>query len=78
MILRKKPNFLIFFLKQYSLIPNNNSLSADVNYITGKRLSIVTFSDKHIGKIIQNLDSNKAHEHDIISICLLKMCGDSI
>ena len=31
-----------------------------------------------IGKIIQNLDSNKAHVHDNISVRMLKICGDAI
>ena len=57
--------------KQCSLISNNSSLPADVNYITDKRLSTVTFSARDIGKIIQNLDSNKAHGHDDLSICML-------
>ena len=70
--------FNIFFSKQCSLIPNNSSLPADVNYITDKRLSTVTFSARDIGKIIQNLDSNKAHGHDNLSIRMLKICGDSI
>ena len=70
--------FNFFFSKQCSLIPNNSPLPADVNYITGKRLSTVTFSAKDIGKIIQNLDSNKAHGLDNISICMLKICGDSV
>ena len=55
--------FNIFFSKQCSLIPINSSLPAYVNYITGKRLSTVTYSARNIGKIIQNLDSNKAHGH---------------
>ena len=70
--------FNIFFSKQCSLIPNNSSLPADVNYITDKRLSTVTFSARDIRKIIQNLDSNKAHGHDNLSIRMLKICGDSI
>ena len=69
--------FNIFFSKQCSLIPNNSSLPADVNYITEKRLSTVTFSVRDIGKIIQNLDSN-TYGHGNLSICMLKMCGDSI
>ena len=43
-----------------------------------KRLSTVTFSARDIGKIIQNLDSNKAHGHDNLSIRMLKICGNSI
>ena len=64
--------------KQCSLISNNSSLPADVNYITDERLSTVTFSARDIGKIIQNLDSNKAHGHDNLNIRMLKICGDSI
>ena len=70
--------FNIFFSKQCSLIPNNSSLPADVNYITDKRLSAVTFLVREIGKIIQNLDSNKAHGHNNLSIRMLKICADSI
>ena len=79
MILREKSHlFHIFFSKQCSLIPNNSSLPADVNYITDKRLSTVTFSARDIRKIIQNLDSSKSHGHDNLSIRMLKICGDSI
>ena len=35
-------------------------------------------SDIKKKKKIQNLDSNKAHEHDHISIRMLKICGDFI
>ena len=67
-----------FFSKQCSLISNNSSLPADVNYITGKHLFIVTYSAKDIGKIVRNLDSNIAHEHDNISLPMLKICSDYI
>ena len=70
--------FSIFFSKQCSLIPNSSSLPTDVNYISDKRLSTVTFSARDIEKIIQNLDSNKAHGHDNLSIHMLEICGDSI
>ena len=68
----------MFFSKQYSLISNNSSLPNYINYTTEKRLSTVTISVDDIGKIIQNLDSNKAHGHDNISIRMLKICGNSI
>ena len=74
---KKKQLFNISFSKQCSLIPNNSSLPAHVNYITDKRLSTGTFSARDIGKIIQNLDSNKAHGHDKLSIRMLKICDDS-
>ena len=70
--------FNSFFSKQCSLISNNSSLPNYINYTTEKRLSTVALSVEAIGKIIQNLDSNKAHGHDNISIRMLKICGDSI
>ena len=33
---------------------------------------------KYIYKIIKNLDPNKAHGHDMISIRMIKLCGISI
>ena len=39
---------------------------------------MVTFSAGDIGKIIQNLNSNKAHGHKNISIWMLKICNEVI
>lgn len=57
------------------LSPNNSPLSSDVIYITDKFLSTVTSSAEGIGKIIQNLDWNKGHGHDNMSIRMLKTYG---
>ena len=46
--------------------------------MTDNRLYSVRFSQEGIAKIIQNLDPNKAHDHDNISIRMLKICGSSI
>ena len=51
-----------------SLANNNSKLSANLNHVTDKRLSSVTFSPSDITKIFQNLNSNIAHGHDNISI----------
>ena len=64
--------FNLFFSKQCSVIPNNSSVPAEINYSTDKRLSTVTFSVKDIGKIIRNLDSNKVRGHDNASVWMLK------
>ena len=45
---------------------------------TDKFLSNMTFSSDDILKIIQNLDSEKAHGYDRISIRMLKISGSSI
>ena len=77
LILRKKPNFLIFsFLINAPLFLI--IALCYVNYITDKRLSTVTYSARNIGKIIQNLDSNKVHGHHNLSVPMLKICSDSI
>ena len=49
-----------------------------INYTTEKRLSTVALLVEDINKIIQNIDSNKSHGDDNISICMLKLCGVSI
>ena len=64
--------FNSFFSKQCSLISNNSSLTNYINYTTEKQLSTVALSVESSGKIIQNLDSNKAHGHDNRSIVCLR------
>ena len=49
-----------------------------MNYKTDNCLSAVNFSIDDIAKILQNLDSNKAHGHDKISIKMLQLCGNLI
>ena len=70
--------FNAFFAKQCSLVNNSSKLPSHLHYLTDNRLSSVSFSQDGIDKIIQNLDPNKAHDHDNISIRMLKICGSSI
>ena len=42
------------------------------------RLSIVSFSHENAGKIIQNLNPNKGHGHDNISIRIPKIYDSTI
>ena len=49
-----------------------------MQYLTNNGLSSVTFSQNNIAKIIQNIDSGKAHGHDNISIRMLKICSFSM
>ena len=62
----------------YSLLPNKNVLLSQLTLLTENSLSKCNFSKKYILQIIRNLDSNKAHGHDMISVRMLKLCGDSI
>ena len=66
--------FNSFFADECSLMSNASKLPSSFTLYTDNRLSTVTFSQDDIGKIIQNLNPNKAHGHDNISIRMLKMC----
>ena len=68
--------FNSFFYKQWPLISINSSLRNYINYTTEKRLSTVALSVEAIGEV-KNLDSNKARDHDNVSIRMLKICCDS-
>ena len=45
---------------------------------TDKSISTVTFTSDDIVTLIQNLDPNKGHGHDMLSIRMLQLCGKSI
>ena len=66
------------FATQCSLISNSSKLPSHIKYLTDNCLSFVNFSHDKIAKVIQNLDPNKAHGHDNISIRMVKVCGPSI
>ena len=66
------------FATQCSLISNSSKLPSHIKYLTDNRLSLASFSHDKIAKVIQNLDPNKAHGHDNISIRMVKICGPSI
>ena len=78
-ISKKKPNCLIFFSgKQCSIIDRGSEIPSSLHPKTDKSLSNIMFTEKEISKNTQNLDSNKAHGRDVISIRMLKICGKSI
>ena len=77
---KKKAEFFnSFFADQRSVISNSSELPSKLEYLTQCRLSPIASSKDDIAKLIQNLDSNKAHGHDHqISIRMLKLCSTSI
>ena len=75
---KKADLFNSFFAKQYSIIENNSVLPSSINRITDKYLGNIELKEDDIKRIICKLDLNKAHGHDMISICMLKMSGDAI
>ena len=67
-----------FLSKQIQPIPNNSTLPSIQTFETSNRLSTVDSDSKKILKLIQGLNSNKAHGHDVISIRMLKLCEPSM
>ena len=58
----------------------NNSSKIPSTFLkrTDKFISSISFSSNDIARIIPDLDPNKAHGHHMISIRMLKICGESI
>ena len=81
----KMPMILLLIFNKKNAIfnseffPNSSKLPSVFIKITDKYLSTVTFYENEIKKAIHNnLDPNKAHEHGMLSIHMLKICGDSL
>ena len=70
--------FNSFFAGQCSLIKSNSKLPSHLHYKTEHHVLTVNFSIDDTAKILQNVDSNKAHGHDNISMCMLQLCCNSI
>ena len=76
---REKVEFFnSFFAKQCSLINNGSSLPSELKNNPGLSLYSIRFSTEDALKIISNLDTNKSHGHEEISIRMLKLCGSSV
>ena len=67
-----------FFAKQRTLVENTSKLSIDSFKRKNNLLLTTSLTKDNIAKIIKNLNPNKAHGFDIISIHMLKICSDSI
>ena len=74
---KKAGIFNVFFADQCNIF-NNGSIIPEINYKTNKRKMDITFSFLELSKIIKDLNPNKAHGHDNISIKMIQMCGNSI
>ena len=57
---------------------DNSSNVPEISYKTNKRISSINFSSSDLSKIIKELNPNKAHGHDNISIRMIQICGESI
>ena len=75
----KKPNlFNSFFAKQCSIIENSIVFNSSTIPVTNQYLANIEFTQYDIKRIIYQLDPNKAHGHDMITIRMLKMFGNAI
>ena len=61
-----------------TLVENTSKLPINSFKRTNNLLSTISFTKDGIAKIIKNLNPNKAHGFDMISIRMLKACGESI
>ena len=66
-----------FFANQCSVNPTNSVLP-NVNVRTTSSIDDISFSSDSISKIIRNLNSNKAHGFDNISVKMIKLCGEAL
>ena len=69
--------FNSFFTKLCTLVENSSKLGTD-SFKKTNLLSTISFTKNDIAKIIKNLNPNKAHDFDMISIRMIKNCGESI
>ena len=67
-----------FFAKQCALVENSSKLPIDSSKKTNNLLSTILFTKDDIANIIKNLNPNKVYGFDMISICILKIYGNSI
>ena len=75
----RKPTYLTYFLIINAVATlENGSVIPEFNYKTNERVTNIQFSSSDILKIIKDLNPNKAHGHDNISIKMIQLCGESI
>ena len=66
------------FSKQFSLIQNSSTIPSVFTPLTHKSFLPFQFTAKDIKSITNKLALNKACGHDMVSICMIKLYGDSI
>ena len=70
----KANRFNEFFSGQCTPLDNASKCPSQPIFVTNERLSSIVFDDKDIIKIIRALNINKSHDHDDISIRMIKIC----
>ena len=62
-----------FFPKQCTVVPNSSKLPSVFIKKADKYLSTETFYENEVKQAIRNLDSSKAHGHDMLNIRMIKI-----
>ena len=75
---QKAEIFSFHFSKQCTPLISNSKIPSECPRKSNESLSSIAFEINDIEKIIKNLDPNKSHGHDMLSILMLKLCGESI
>ena len=77
-IKKKCDLFNSYFAEQCTPLVNNRKLPSVLTVLTESLLDSFHFSANQIGYIIGKLNPNKAYGHEMISIHMLKLYGNSI
>ena len=64
--------------KQCTAMDSNSSIPANISFETQESFSTFEICSDDIEKITRSLDANKVHEHDEISIRMIKICKSSV
>ena len=75
---QKAELFNSFFAEQCSILQNSSKLPTSLAPQTDQSLTSINFSQDDTLKIIQNLNPNKTHGPNKISIRMIKICGNSL
>ena len=67
-----------YFTSQCTTVNNNSVLPMTLNHLTDDKLNSFNISSEVIFQLIKNLDPSKAHEHNEISVKMLKLCAPSL
>ena len=76
--LKRNAISLIYILRNSARLVKNRKLPSVLAVHTESLLKSFHFSADSIVGIIKKLDPRKAHGHDMIAKCMLKLCGDFI
>ena len=74
----KANHFIFFFASQCTSLVNNSKLPEKITNNSAARLTLIKFDNNDILKVIRPLNVNKAHDHDGISVRMMKMCDESL